>query len=311
MSVTLGEDFKPFFVKNKWFQTVAPIYLNKTAIKYFRKRIFLSDDDFLDLDFCQPEPEQHKIVVLVHGFEGNSNSTYIKKTANYLKKAALDVLAVNLRGCSGEDNRKVYAYHSGKTQDLQEIIEQLPQSYAQIILVGFSLGANLVLKYMSDYKSEIKVTTTIAISAPFDLEASAQKIISQTFIDNRFLKTLKEKIKKKKLKFEKELNYLNIADLKNIIDVDQHYTAPLHGFISASAYYSYAKCEQYLPNINKKTLIINSLDDPLLVHSKNAEMYCKDNEFITLILSKHGGHVGFLDQKLEPYYLKKILNFIN
>ena len=64
----------------------------------------------------------------------------------------IDAVCVNFRCCSGELNLKYSSYHSGKTDDLDFLINHILQKeiYQEIVLVGFSLGANLLLKYLGE-----------------------------------------------------------------------------------------------------------------------------------------------------------------
>lgn len=297
----ITEDFSGnYLLKNPWAQTLLPNYLYFKKINYHRKRHQLPDGDFLDLDHY-PYPGSDKVLVLVHGFEGSSQSKYIKSTAHYFHKKGFNILAVNLRGCSGHDNLMPSAYHSGKTEDLHSALQGLQHEFKTLFLMGFSLGANLIVKYLADYPEHC-IHRAVAISAPFDLQLCAQKIIASKWIDNHFLKSLKVKIQRKKLLFPEELKHLEINRLSNIIEVDEHYTAPLHGFASAAQYYTYASCQNYLQKIRTKTLIINALDDPLLDHPNFVELGLAHHPFAHLLLTKHGGHVGFLQSDLSIYY---------
>jgi predicted alpha/beta-fold hydrolase len=72
--------------------------------------------------------------------------------AQALANAGWDVLAWNFRGCSGEPNRLMRAYHSGATDDLGAVVEHGVRSgaYSAAGVLGFSLGGNLTLKYLGE-----------------------------------------------------------------------------------------------------------------------------------------------------------------
>lgn len=302
------EDFDgKYLFKNPWAQTLLPNYLYFKNINYARKRHVLPDGDFLDIDYY-PHPNSKQALILVHGFEGSSKSKYIKATALYFHKRGFNIIAINLRGCSGHHNLLASAYHSGKTEDLHSVLQTLRDEFKTLFLMGFSLGANLILKYLADYPNH-GVKRAVAVSAPFDLQLCAKKIIASKWIDNHFLKSLKVKIQHKKRLFPEELKKLEISLLSNIVDVDEYYTAPLHGFSSASEYYAYASCQNYLDKIQTHTLIINALDDPLLAHPNFAELKLEHHSYIHLRLTQHGGHVGFLQSDLSIYYHRLAYEF--
>ena len=141
-------EYKPCFLfQNKHINTCFPTLFRKINIEYKRERIDTPDGDFLDLDWIKNGND--KAIVLCHGLEGSSRSKYIQGAARYFSERGWDVLAINYRGCSGEMNRKLTFYHMGYTEDLETTLKETSQ-YKKVALVGFSLGANLVLKYLGE-----------------------------------------------------------------------------------------------------------------------------------------------------------------
>ena len=136
----------PFLSKNRHFNTIySSLFRRIKRIPFKRKRIETTDNDFLDVDLI--DNGSKKIVILCHGLEGSSNSKYILATAKLLSKNGYSIAAMNYRFCSGEINRQLITYHSGKTDDLHTVINYVLPNYDAIYLVGFSLGGNLILKY--------------------------------------------------------------------------------------------------------------------------------------------------------------------
>ena len=151
MALKTDSSYNPeFLFKNNHFNTIYRTLFQNLEINYTRKRLELEDGDFIDLDFSSVN--SNKIVVAIHGLEGSSGSNYIKSLTKVLNQHQFDVVAVNLRGCSGESNRKLNSYHSGKTDDLDKVITYIntKYSYIEINLVGFSLGGNMILKYLGE-----------------------------------------------------------------------------------------------------------------------------------------------------------------
>ena len=141
-------EYKPCFLfRNKHINTCFPTLFRRINIEYERERIDTPDGDFLDLDWIKNGND--KIIVLCHGLEGSSRSKYIQGTARYFSERGWDVLAINYRGCSGEMNRKLTFYHMGYTEDLETALKKTSQ-YKKVVLAGFSLGANVVLKYLGE-----------------------------------------------------------------------------------------------------------------------------------------------------------------
>jgi len=164
------ESTLPF--KNGHIDTIIPALFRKNHhVKYERFRIITRDDDFLDLDFSiNKNKKNSKLIILSHGLESSSNANYIKGMIKLFEKNDFDALAWNCRGCSGETNLKEFYYHSGFTQDLDEVINyaQNIDQYSEIYLIGFSMGGNLTLKYLGEKSKHIssKIKRACVFSTP-------------------------------------------------------------------------------------------------------------------------------------------------
>lgn len=299
MAVFNDTSYKHWAVfKHKHFNTVYRIISSKFKVAYQRKRIFTPDDDFIDLDIASVGSKS--AVISIHGLEGSAQSSYILSLAYFLNTKHVDAISVNLRGCSGEDNKQIYAYHSGFTSDLhfiiQEVIKQF--NYQDISLVGYSLGGNLVLKYLGEYTDKIhdKVKSCVSVSAPCDLEDSSLQLAKKgnAIYMNTFLKTLKIKALKKINRFpDFKLNALKISQAKDFTEFDNHFTAPVFGYQSAEDYWRQNSCLQFIPEIKKPSLLLSALDDPFFTEKCFPYNEAKSHRFVDLKVTKYGGHVGY------------------
>ena len=164
---------------NPHIQTILPaLFRSKPKLSLFRKTIITSDDDFLDLDFYEPNLTSNKIAILIHGLEGSSQDHYILNTALRLSKLGINSLCLNLRSCSGRPNNLINSYHSGKIEDLELALTSIDNRYKEIYLIGFSVGGNIVLKYLGERVLEIdaRINRAFAVSPPLDLQSSAEAL---------------------------------------------------------------------------------------------------------------------------------------
>ena len=320
MPLIKNTTYQPAFpFTNRHFNTVFRTFYNPHRINFRRERLELEDGDFLDLDCTLLKSD--KVVIAIHGLEGSSNSTYIHSLATLLHDHGIDMIALNLRSCSGVPNRLYSSYHSGKTRDLHSVITYVTEklNYQSVSIVGYSLGGNMAIKYMGEYAAGMsqKIKTAIGVSVPCDLEGSAKKINlhSNRLYRKVFMKSLLKKLKDKVSKFPQ--SPLTTEDLKNIHDFkdfDNAYTAPAHGFKDAVDYWHQSSCKQFIPKINKPTLLITAMDDPFLTKSCYPFKEAEANTMFYLLTTQYGGHVGF-GQSLNPHSNnwceKQIINFIN
>ena len=308
-------DYKPpLFFKNRHVNTIYSSLFRKTKpLSFKRKRIETLDEDFLDIDLI--EIGSRKIVILCHGLEGSSDSKYIQATAKLLSLNGYSVAAMNYRFCSGEINRQLVTYHSGKTDDLHTVINFVLPNYDSVYLVGFSLGGNLILKYNGDglFSLSPKIKANVAISVPVDLKGSS---ISLKRFENilyrwRFLRTLSKKMHLKHQQFPNELDVAPLKKVKTLTDFDDFFTSKINGFKDAEDYYLKASSKQFIPNISIPTFLINALDDPFLSDSCFPIREAKENSNFFLMTPFHGGHVGFISEGAFYWSEYQILNFLN
>lgn len=289
----------PPFFSNPHLQTVwAGMCRVVSAPHYRRERIITPDDDFLDLDRIRNGSE--RAVILCHGLEGNSGRSYMLGMARAMGKRGRDVTALNFRNCSGEPNRKPGAYHSGATHDLETVIQHILRggNYRELALIGFSLGGNLVLKYLGEQGAAVppEITKAVAFSVPCDLASAAAQMgrPENRLYLKRFLLMLKQKLEAKMKRFPDRISLESFDEIKDFHDFDGRYTAPLHGFSSAEDYWEKSSSKPHLTNISIPTLVVNAQDDPFLSPLCFPVREAYRNPNLYLEMPARGGHVGFV-----------------
>ena len=261
-----------------------------------RERLETPDGDFIDLDWAAPGAG--KVAVLCHGLEGNAHRSYMLGMTRALGAAGWDIAAYNYRGCSGEPNRLLRSYHSGATDDLRFVLDHvLERGYTSLALVGFSLGGNLILKFLGEDPGSVPaaVLGAVAISAPVSLADGSAELARRgnRLYQQRFLRKLRKKIRRKARALPGRIDERHFAHIKTLIDFDDHYTAPLHGFRDAADYYARCSSRQWLGDIRIPTLLVSALNDPFLGKDCYPHAEARESEFFFLDTPEFGGHVGF------------------
>lgn len=260
-----------------------------------RENITTPDDDFLEISVHKKYAD--KLVIISHGLEGDMDRPYIRGMARACHQAGFDVLAWNYRGCGSTMNKQLRFYHSGATDDLHTVVNYATQTlhYAEINLIGFSLGGNITLKYLGEKRERpSNLKKAVTISVPMDLKTSCEKISlpSNALYSNRFLRSLKTKVTAKS-KLMNGLDVTGIDRIHNLKDFDDRYTAPLHGFKNAREYYQRCSSVHFVDAIQIPTLILNAKNDPFLSPECYPIEKVDDHPFVKLQTPAHGGHVGF------------------
>ncbi len=289
----------PRFFSGPHIQTMYPTLFRKVeGVTYSRKRIETRDGDFLDLDYSTTGAA--KVVVLLHGLEGDSGRSYILGMVRALNRGGWDAIAVNFRGCSGEPNRTPRLYHSGETQDLDHVVAHVVHEdhYSELALVGFSLGGNVILKYLGEQGSNIRpeIKRAVTFSVPCDLASSSIRLaeITNRLYLIRFMKMLREKIRIKKQLMPDQIDDSGLDQIKTFSQFDERYTAPLHGFKNAQDYWEKASSRQFLPGITIPTLLVTAADDPFLGPSCYPFRRSECQSLFLPGTPRFGGHVGFV-----------------
>lgn len=297
--------------------TIYAATLRKVELKPFvRERMVLSDGDFIDLDWSFSEnPEAKKLVIILHGLAGSSDRPYMKGMARIFNRNGWDALAMNFRGCSDEMNRMFKSYHGGSSGDLEELIAHVlkTRKYSSIGLIGFSLGGNVVLKYMGEERNipeEVKAAVTVSV--PCDLAGSLGEInrMRNFIYSKRFELKLKSQLMARAKKFPQKLTKKEIDACDSLRDIDELYTSKAHGFDSAEDYYKKNSSLQFLEGIDRPVLIINARDDSFLCNTSYPQKLAEQSPFLHLEVPTYGGHVGFALMGPEFYHEKRALDFL-
>ncbi|AXT61608.1 alpha/beta fold hydrolase [Aquimarina sp. AD10] len=313
----LQSNYTPTFLfKNGHVSTIFPNVFRKIKdVTQKRERIELHDGDFIDIDWSYTIFKNvKKVAIIVHGLEGNAQRQYILGTARHLNHNNWDVIAVNLRNCSGEVNRLYRSYNAGVSEDIDQIINHVisKYSYTNISLCGFSLGGNIILKYLGEDRQlapQIKAAT--AISAPCDLHDSLLAInkTKNIIYEKRFIRHLKEKLLERQNVFPDKITVEEITTCKSLMDIDNLYTSKAHGYKDAIDYYTKCSSLQFLKNIKVPTLVLNAKNDSFLGDQCYPIDEAKKNDHLFLEIPDYGGHVGFYLPGKAYYNEQRTLDF--
>lgn len=308
--------YTPFYQFNGHLQTILPSTFRKIDLTYERERLELTDGDFLDLDWI--DRNSKKLAILSHGLEGDSQRTYIRGMARLFKEKNWDVLAWHCRSCSGEMNRTFRLYNHGEIEDIGTVVEHALRlkDYESIVLVGYSMGGNITLKYLGTHGKELPdaIRAGIAFSTPCDLEESSNTLDRPgNFIyRKKFLKRLREKLGKKAEQFPGRIDMSHFDKIKVWRDFDVYYSAPVSGYDTVEDFYWHCSAKNFLSGLRAPALLVNAQNDPILTPACSPVDIAKSHPYFYLETPKQGGHVGFA-WRGKPYTWSewRVLNFVD
>lgn len=298
--------FRPApLIGNPHVQTILGKFLRpNVAVPFRRERVETPDGDFLDLDFAADAAPDAPPVVVLHGLEGATARRYMRVTFRRLLDAGLAPIGLNFRGCSGEPNRTVRAYHSGETEDIAFVLDLLVARFGRPAgLVGFSLGGNVTLKLLGERgeAARERVAAAVAVSVPFDLAAGSDRIgsgIMGRVYTRYFMRSLLRKIALKEDLLRDACDVAAVRRARTLRQFDDVVTAPIHGFTSAAEYYDRSSSAAFIAGIRVPTLVLHAEDDPFLPPDRIPRAALDANPFVTPVITPRGGHVGFIEGSL-------------
>jgi len=279
---TITNKFAPaWWLPGGHSQTLFRKFGPNDKVNHLRERIELADGDFIDLDWAADAPvgkeASETIVFILHGLCGCSRSAYVLSLQSLLSENNISSVVMNFRGCSGETNTKAKAYHSGISEDVNEVFTALCNKHPskKFACVGYSLGANVLLKWAGEIEQHGQVKKIAAVSTPFSLSRCSAAMLSGTsqVYGKYFVWRLKSDLKTKigefrKHKNDEQLHQLeqlgDFSRIKTIWEFDELVTAPLHGFKGAEDYYAQCSSQDFIKQIKMETLLLQSKNDPLI-----------------------------------------------
>jgi predicted alpha/beta-fold hydrolase len=235
------------------------------------------------------------LVVLIHGLTGCSTGTYMLASALHLLKHGHPVLRLNLRGAGPARALCRQQYHAGRSQDLRDVLAALPARLTRsgVFAVGYSLGANMLLKYLAEQGGSGPVRAAASVSAPIDLKAASLHLMrprNRLYHDWLLRRMQEEALAGEGLDAGERRA---VAAVRTVYEFDDRFVGPRNGFAGAEDYYTRSSALRVLPEIRVPTLVIHALDDPWIPGAAYTGFNWQGNPRLLPLLPAQGGHVGF------------------
>ncbi|MBZ5569050.1 MAG: alpha/beta fold hydrolase [Acidobacteriia bacterium] len=286
-------------------QTLAGHFLpRRNLLPAAEGRLFTVDEGVQVRCDCHWQQERSAAVtiVIVHGLEGSSESSYVIGTGSKAWAAGMNVVRMNLRNCGGTEGLAPTLYHSGLSGDVGAVVNELitRDRLPQVAIAGFSMGGNLVLKLAGEWGSAAprEVEAFAAVCPGMDLAASAAELhrASNRIYEWRFLLSLWCSMGRKAQLFPEIFQRPGWRALRSLRDFDDEVTARYCGFANAADYYARASASPLVPKIAVPTLVIHSEDDPFVLILPETRAALRANWNVRFIETKHGGHCAFIEK---------------
>ena len=319
----INSNFRPApWLRHRHLQTILPsmpwAYLHRPKLR--REVLNLPDGDVTAVDWVVREddgPSSVPLLVILHGLESSSDSAY----ARMQMQAAIDrgwhCCVLHSRDCGDYSNLLPRRYHAGETSDVRYFLDTLAQrgEHGPVVAVGFSLGGNVLLKYLGEAGDSSPLRAACAVCTPLNLHKCADALNSgfSRFYQWYLIRNMKKAVRRKFDKHTAAFDWDRAMAAETFAEFDDAVTAPLHGFDGMQDYYDRCSSTHFLHSIERPTLIVNALDDPFMTPDVIPDED-KLSEHVTIEASEHGGHVGFIEGGLPwkpKFYLpRRVTEFL-
>ena len=256
----------------------------------------------------RPGGEARGTLVAVPGLTASSEAPYMLRLAQAALAAGMNVVRLNVRNCGGTEHLSPTLYHSGLTEDLHSVVQQLAPRL--LVLAGFSMGANMVLKAAGEWgaRPPSHVKGVCGISVPIRLRQCSRHlgIPKNRFYELRFLRQLRKTVRLKQRIMPERFSSLRPGAARSIYEFDDKVTAPAFGFRDADDYYQQSSALRFLEHIRVPALIIQAKDDPFIPFEVFDDPVFDENPFLQLVAPEHGGHVAFLARQGPRFWAQDL-----
>lgn len=274
--------------------------------------VSVPDDDKLAIEVSTPKlwKPTDPTVVLLHGLCGSHKSFYLVRMGRKLLKKGVRSIRINMRNCGSGKGLSRKIYHSGCSEDIKCVLDYLKNKHpdSPMVLIGFSLGGNIVLKLAGELGAQgcDYLKQVIAVSPPINLVSSMRLLTNpkNRMYERYFLRHLLDEVYDLHKRFP-DLPPVHLPQNLTVFDFDELYVAPRLGYQSAFEYYKDCSSLYKIKDINIPCKILLSEDDPIIDHTdiesvdipKHIEVYKTDC----------GGHMGYVGVGKEFRWLDSLL----
>jgi uncharacterized protein len=259
-------------------------------------------------------------ILIVHGLEGSSESQYMLGVTEKALAAGMNVIRYNQRSCGGTDALAPVLYHSGLSNDVAAVAQELiaRERISHLALVGFSMGGNLVLKLAGEWgqQAPTQFRAVAACCPALDLAASADALHkpANRLYEAYFLWALRRRMVRKARLFPGHFDVGRMRGMRSLRDFDHRITAYYCGFAGVDDYYDRASAAHVVGQIAVPTLIVHAADDPFIRITPETRRKIAANPNITFRETAHGGHCAFVGARKggdDGYWAEiQIVNFL-
>lgn len=289
----------------------------REKVIYRREYCTLSDNTNIALDIRDPIIVKDKtpILFVCHGLYGTADNGLVRELSHILTDYR--IIVYTRRGHGGTKLHCKFPTHTD-IEDMDEVVKHIHSQYPDTDIIGFgySAGANLIVKYAGavpghPFKKVLSISNGYHIN---EITNNCSWVVSQLLMYYMYLfmdkhvNDLKDLCARKKIR----INWDKILCCNSIQDIDAETAAKLNGYSCVEDYYEDCSSYNWLEKVNVPILCMSSLDDPVITRTMNYHSIkiAFQNKNIIAVITKKGGHVGWIDRYAHSWGIDRMVDFI-
>ena len=259
---------------------------------------------------ARPGPAPQRLAVLLHGWEGSSDSLYVLSVAQSLHDLGFAVMRLNLRDHGGSHSLNEGLFHSCRIAEVVGAIARVQSLFpaARLSLAGFSLGGNFVLRVGARAGTAgIRIARIVAVCPVLDPATTLAALESgPAMYRNYFLFKWRRSLRAKQLAWPAAYDFSELLGERSLTAMTERMVLKYTDFPGLSNYLSgYAITGDALAGLQVPARIIISRDDPMIL-ARDLDRIAKPAA-LELTVTGRGGHCGFMDALRGPSWIDRAI----
>ncbi|XVE64607.1 hypothetical protein DITRI_Ditri07aG0114300 [Diplodiscus trichospermus] len=277
LHATLRLPYKPFplIAWNRHVETIfAAFFRSVPQVRLRRECLQVKDGGSVALDWVSGDHRRltpdSPILILLPGLTGGSQDSYVRHMLTKAKSKGWRVVVFNSRGCGDSPVTTPQFYSASFLGDTSEVVEHVGARYpeANLYAVGWSLGANILVRYLGQESHSCRLSGAVSLCNPFNLVIADEDFHKgfNNVYDKALARALCKIFQKHALLFEDMEGEYNIplaATAKSVRDFDEGLTRVSFGFKSVDDYYSNSSSSDSIKHVQRPLLCIQAENDPI------------------------------------------------
>ncbi len=298
----------PYLFRNRHIQSIIPSLKFRRPLLKMRaaglvknsREVILDAGDGVRLQgFYSPQKNGNgNLVIMIHGWEGSSDSLYLLSAAGELYKKGYNVFRLNMRDHGSSHHLNKELFNSCRLDEIVNAVKNIQQTYAgggKTFLCGFSLGGNFSLRVAEKAPASGILLDHVIAVCPVLYPPSTLDAIDNGFLLYRkyFIRKWTKSLEIKKKLFPGDFDFSDKRIYKNLEIMTDYFVENYTEYADLSTYLDgYAITGDRLKELKIPSHIITSKDDPVIPFDDIRNIAKSDN--LKILPVKYGGHCGFI-----------------